>query len=104
MESCNGKIANGPKRVVEKLLKYEQPGFSTRYQKNVYDGICIESIFRWHKTLVLFLGKGLFYFKGGGTMENDWDWFKLNYRKRRRNELWNFWWTICTTTIEEKTI
>ena len=37
-------------------------------------------------------------------MEIDWDWFKLNFRKRRDYELWNVWWTICTTKIKRKTI
>ena len=37
-------------------------------------------------------------------MEIDWDWFKLYLEKRRNYELWNIWWTICTTKIKRKTI
>ena len=61
MESYNGLIANGPKRVFHKLIKYEKSGISTRYQKNVYDGICNNLLIRWHKKLVLFLGLVSFF-------------------------------------------
>ena len=40
-------------------------------------------------------------------MDSEWKWFKLNKNnnKRRRDyELWNIWWTICTTRIKRKII
>ena len=44
-------------------------------------------------------------------MESDWHWWCKNYKKllklkkegEKNYELWRVWWTICTTSIKEKT-
>lgn len=40
-------------------------------------------------------------------MESEWDWnwniWGLNIiERRRKNELWRIWWTICATRIKRK--
>ena len=41
-------------------------------------------------------------------MESEWQWLEIKgineYKERRRkNELWRIWWSICTTRIKRKT-
>ena len=39
-------------------------------------------------------------------MDSEWDWYwnkkgKNIKERRKENELWRIWWTICTTRIEK---
>ncbi len=40
-------------------------------------------------------------------MESEWQWLKIiginNYKERRKeNEIWRIWWSICTTGTKRK--